>query len=83
MVKELVFRFLYDKKSWIYRMALIILCRLHDFTKYKTARTINDLFYWPEGLCLDMVVIIAFFVIAAMCIYNDFTLLTYGRNENN
>lgn len=76
MVKGLLFRFIYDKKFWIYRMVLIGLCRLHDFTKYKTARNFDDLFYWPEGLCLDMVVIFAFFVIAAMCIYNDFALFT-------
>lgn len=40
------------------RVMLICLCPIHDFTKYKTARNISDLFYWPEGICSDTFVVL-------------------------
>ncbi|MBQ0027512.1 MAG: hypothetical protein KBS96_02800 [Lachnospiraceae bacterium] len=53
-------------------IALFVLCRVHDFTRYKVCRTFSDLFYWPEGLCVDMLVIFSFFIIGALMMYDAF-----------
>lgn len=50
-------------------LLLFILCTVHEFTKYKTARNIVDLFYWPEGFCPDMIVIISVFVLLIQIMY--------------
>lgn len=42
---------------------------VHDYTKYKVCRSISDLFYWPEGPCLDMIVILAYMVDVALILY--------------
>lgn len=48
---------------------LLVLCVIHDFTKYKVCRSIRDLFYWPEGPCLDMIVIFAYMVDVVLILY--------------
>lgn len=55
----------------IKKAAIIILCVLHDFTKYHTAKTVWDLFYWPNGLCIDMVVVAAFFIVGLLSLWDD------------
>lgn len=65
---------------WIPKLALIILCLIHDKTKYHTARSIQELFYWPEGFCMDMVVVAAFFIIAAISLYGDFKFLRRSKS---
>ena len=37
---------------------LFALGEMHEITKYKTARSIKELFYWPEGFCVDVIVVI-------------------------
>ena len=70
-------------------ITLLVLCRVHDFTRYKVCRTIRDLFYWPEGVCIDMLVIFCFFAIWASMIYDTFVFFAKCRvkaenkSENN
>ena len=66
-------------------VALLALCRVHDFTRYKVCRSFSDLFYWPEGLCIDMFVIYGFFLIMALVIkdYAIFFAKCKTENENN
>lgn len=50
-------------------IALFSLCKLHDIVGYGTARKLRELFYWPDGFCLDTVVCAAFFIVAgAICV---------------
>lgn len=51
-------------RFYIRAILLLLLCRVHDFTKYKTARTLIDLFYWPDGFCIDMIVVGLCFILA-------------------
>lgn len=53
------------------KIALIIICRIHDYTRYKICRSFSDLFYWPDGFCADTVVIILFFTIGMLSIWDD------------
>ena len=70
-------------------IALIILCRVHDFTRYKVCRSFSDLFYWPEGPCVDMLVIFSFFIIGAFMMYDAFVfcdkcrMKVKNKAENN
>ena len=64
-----------DPRYFSKRIILALLCVLHDFTKYHTARTIAEVFYWPEGLCLDMVVVFAFFMVLFLCVWDDCQLI--------
>ena len=57
------------------RILLLALCLIHEKTKYHTARSIAELFYWPDGFCADMVVIALFVVVATSCIFLDFKYL--------
>ena len=61
---------------WVPRIILIMLCALHEKTKYHTARNIRELFYWPDGYCLDMLVLAVFGVIMAICIWRDCKILS-------
>lgn len=38
---------------------------MHDYTKTGMCRNISELFYWPEGLGLDTVVVTLFFLVGA------------------
>jgi len=53
------------------KVALMILCRIHDFTRYKVCRSLTDLFYWPDGFCADTVVICLFFIFALWSMWDD------------
>lgn len=60
---------------WLPKILLIVLCLLHEKTKYHTARSIGELFYWPEGPCLDMVVLGAFGIAMVLSIWGDWKVL--------
>ena len=64
-----------DPRYFSKRIILAVLCVMHDFTKYHTARTIAEVFYWPEGLCLDMVVVAASFATLILCMWDDFKII--------
>ena len=64
-------------------IALNILCRVHDFTRYKVCRTFSDLFYWPEGPCVDMLVIFSVFIIGAFVLYDAFVFCDKCRIKIN
>ena len=57
------------------KVALMILCRIHDFTRYKVCRSLVDLFYWPDGFCADTVVIILFFAVSLLSLWDDASIL--------
>lgn len=64
-------------------IALLVLCRVHDFTRYKFCRTFRDLFYWPEGPCVDMLVIFSVFIIGAFVLYDAFVFCDKCRIKIN
>ena len=73
----------FKPQYYVKRLLLIILCNIHEYTKYHTARSFKDLFYWPEGLCIDMLVIACFFLIALLAVRDDFKfLIEYMKNTD-
>ena len=56
---------------WVPKVLLIALCVIHDRTKYQTAKSISELFYWPDGVCIDMAVMAMFFMVTIWCIWED------------
>lgn len=85
MNTSMVFKVMYFIKA----IALIVLCRVHDFTRYKVCRTFSDLFFWPEGVCVDMLVIFSVFLIGTWIMYDAFIFCNMCRinienkGENN
>ncbi len=74
--------YLFSPASCIKRGLLLVLAIVHEFTKHHTARTITELFYWPEGICPDMFVIVAFFIVGIWCMYQDIRyFMTYKMAE--
>ena len=57
---------------WVTRILALGLCILHDKTKYKVCRSFTDLFHWPNGFCLDMIVVITFFLVVMIILYLDY-----------
>lgn len=62
-------------RYFLKKMGILLLCIVHEFTKYKTCRNFSDLFYWPDGFCADTVVIIAFFALAGWCVWEDLRIM--------
>lgn len=58
------------------KVALLIICRIHDYTRYKICRSFSDLFYWPDGFCADTVVIILFLTIGMLSIWDDANIIS-------
>lgn len=56
-------------------MVLMTLTEMHEYTKYKLCRSIQDLFYWPEGFCADTVVISLFFVFVFLVLLDYFQII--------
>ena len=79
--------YLFSPGSCIRRGLVLTLMIIHEFTKYHTARTIMELFYWPDGLCLDMFVVGTFFLAGMWCLYQDVKYFTAAyknvENQNN
>lgn len=85
MLKELHqhLNYLFSPASCIRRSLILILAIIHEFTKYHTAQTITELFYWPEGVCHDMFVTGSFLIAGIWCIYQDARyFMTYKNAEN-
>lgn len=70
-------------------IALLVLCRIHDFTRYKVCRSFSDLFYWSKWACVDMLVVLNFFIIGSLMLYNTFVfyhkciIKTENKFKNN
>ncbi len=60
---------------WIPKVLLIVFCVLHEQTKYQTARNIEELFYWPEGPCMDMIVLALFGAVGIWSLWKEFYLI--------
>lgn len=60
---------------------LYMLCKVHDITKYKVVRKFVDLFYWPDGFCLDTIVVIMYFVVYVQLIYLSLKICIKGIKE--
>ena len=56
---------------WEKRAIMLLLCNLHTLTRYKVARTIEDLFYSPNGFCFHTVVVIACLATLLWSMYDD------------
>ena len=84
--KKNIFRDLLEeifKPRYLVRFILLyMLCKVHNVTKYKVARNFMDLFYWPEGFCLDTVVVIVFVVVYIQLMYLSFKICIKGAKEN-
>lgn len=66
---------------WSKRIALLVLCHIHTLTRYKVARNVRDLFYWPEGMCPDVVVVISFFLLMIWCVKDDLEIALHMLTE--
>lgn len=62
-------------------MLVFFLCRIHEYTRYKFCRTIQDLFYWPNGICLDTFVVIAAIIISLTVAYDELKIIMYFIDE--
>lgn len=51
------------------------LCRVHDYTRYKPCRSLQDLFYWPNGICLDTAVVFAAIITALLVAYDELKMI--------
>lgn len=58
-------------------MTVVALCRIHEYTRYRLCRTIGDLFYWPDGFCLDMVIVFAAIAVAIFAMYDEMIILQH------
>ena len=67
---------------WIPRILLIVFCFIHDKTKYQTAESISELFYWPDGFCLDMAVMALFFMVTLWCAWEDGKIFLVNNEQS-
>lgn len=56
-----------------------VLCYIHDFTRFKICRNFKDLFYWPEGLCIDTFVVFGVFILGIWVIYDCYVFLKSSK----
>ena len=59
------------------------LLEIHEYTKYINSRSISDIFYWPEGPCLDMLVIGLFFLDCIILIAEEIRSIRKTNKEYN
>lgn len=70
-------------ESVISKLLLVLMCGIHEFTKYTNCRSIGELFYWPEGFwCWDMVVVVLFLSLGVWIVYRDGTALVRCMGED-
>lgn len=70
------------KIMYLFKVVMILaLCRVHDFTRYKVCRSLTDLFYWPEGLCIDMLVVFCVLLLCLLIFYDYYMLVKYAQKE--
>ena len=50
-------------------IVLRVLAEFHEYTKYCHARSFSDLFYWPDGPCMDMAVVFGLIAVACCLLY--------------
>ena len=58
---------------------ILVLCRVHDFTRYKECRSFTDLFYWPEGPCIDMLVVFGVLLLDFLLFYDYYMFVKYAQ----
>lgn len=70
------------KFSIVLRSIVVALLIIHSKTMVWERRRIVELFYWPEGLCVDFVVVMVTLVIALVIVICDFYQINrYMRNK--
>ena len=57
------------------KLILFLLCVIHDHTRYQVCRRISDLFYWPDGFCLDMIVVGLFGIVFVLSSWDDIQIM--------
>lgn len=68
---SLIKQYIFTKTFIIPRMLLLIQLPVHDLIKTRPLRTVADLFYWPDGICWDMVLVYIFLVGCIHIVLND------------
>lgn len=63
--------------------ALRAFLEIHEYTKYIKCRSISDIFYWPEGPCLDMLVVGLFFLDCIILIAEEIKSINKTNKEYN
>lgn len=66
-------------KYFVNVIIMLTLCRIHDYTKYKQCRTLSDLFYWPEGPCIDMLIVISVLFLGILLLYDYHIVMKKAR----
>ena len=72
-----VFKIMYLAKA----VMILVLCRVHDFTRYKVCRSFTDLFYWPEGPCIDMLVVFGVLLLDFLLFYDYYVFVKCAQKE--
>lgn len=72
MIKDIV-EYYFSLKSIIPRLVLLMMLPVHDIVKTRTLRTFIDLFYWPDGICLDMIIVYVLLIGCLFVVLMDIT----------
>lgn len=62
---------------------LRVLLEIHEYTKYINCRSIRDIFYWPEGPCLDMLVVGLLFLDCIILVAEEIRSIRKVNKEYN
>lgn len=64
------FRYLFQRKYTIKCVCVLMLLKLHGYTSYPHSDRL-DIFYWPDGICIDMFVVFGIIVLLTLIIWNQ------------
>lgn len=73
-MRKIFIRYLRMVLNWRYIgkcVAILILLQIHEYAKYPTNNRFN-VFYWPEGICLDTFAVIGVLILAVWLIWDQF-----------
>lgn len=61
-MNQFIKKYVFSKAFIIPRIILLLLLLIHENIKPRTIRTLQDMFYWPDGICLDMIIVYVFLI---------------------
>lgn len=61
-MNQFIKKYVFTKVFIIPRIILLLLLLIHENIKPRTIRTLQDMFYWPDGICLDMIIVYVFLI---------------------
>lgn len=69
---QLIKKYMISKLFIIPRIILLLLLSIHENVKPRTLRTLQDMFYWPDGICPDMIIVYIFLICCLSILLIDF-----------